>query len=60
MRRYATILLALSLGSAACLHDRGAERRDVAEMQNDGPVVSPWYGPVPNDTIYGGRTGDAR
>jgi hypothetical protein len=60
MRLYATFLLALSLGSAACLHDRGVERRDVAEMQNDGPVVSPWYGPVPNDAIYGGGPGNAR
>jgi hypothetical protein len=79
MKRYATILLALSLGFAACVHDYGRERgdggrehgdgeyrdhgrehRDVASMQNDGPVVSPWYGPVPNDAVYGGGPGNAR
>ena len=30
MKRYATILLALSLGFAACAHDHALERHEVA------------------------------
>ncbi len=60
MSHIATIMLVLSLGVAACAHDPGYGRRDVAAMQNDGPVLSPWYGPVPNDAIYGGGPGDER
>lgn len=44
------LLLALSLGFAACAHDHALTRADVAAMQNDSPAISPWSGPVPNET----------
>jgi hypothetical protein len=50
MNRFATILLALSLGFAACAHDHELTRGDLAAMQNDSPAISPWSGPVPNET----------
>jgi hypothetical protein len=50
MNRFATILLALSLGFAACAHDHALTRGDLAAMQNDSPAISPWSGPVPNET----------
>jgi hypothetical protein len=50
MKRFATILLVLSLGLAACAHDHALTRGDVAAMQNDSPAISPWSGPVPNET----------
>ena len=50
MNRFATILLTLSLGFAACAHDHALTRGDVAAMQNDSPAISPWSGPVPNET----------
>ncbi len=52
--RFATILLALSLGFAACAHDHALTRDDVAAMQNDSPAISPWSGPVPNEAIEEG------
>jgi hypothetical protein len=50
MNRFATILLSLSLGLAACAQDHALTRGDVAAMQNDSPAISPWSGPVPNET----------
>jgi hypothetical protein len=49
MNRFA-ILLALTLGLAACAHDHVFDRRDVAAMQNDSPAISPWPGLVPGET----------
>jgi len=51
MKRFAPILLALSLGFAACAHDHALSRGDLAAMQNDSPAISPWSGPVPNEVI---------
>jgi len=54
MKRFAAILLALSLGFAACAHDHALSRDEVAAMQNDSPAISPWSGPVPNEAIEQG------
>ncbi len=51
MKRFAAILLASSLGFAACAHDHALSRADVAAMQTDSPAISPWSGPVPNEAI---------
>ncbi len=51
MKRFAPILLALSLGFAACAHDHALSRGDLAAMQNDSPAISPWSGPVPNEAM---------
>jgi hypothetical protein len=51
------ILLALSLTFVACAHDHALTRGDVAAMQNDSPAISPWSGPVPNETIEQGPSG---
>jgi len=44
------ILLVLSLAFAACAHDHALTRDDLAAMQNDSPAISPWSGPVSNET----------
>ena len=41
MSRLAAVLLA---GAAACAHDRAFDRRDVGEMKNASPAISPWPG----------------
>ena len=51
LKRFGAILLASSLGFAACAHDHALSRGDVAAMQNDSPAISPWSGPVPNEVI---------
>jgi hypothetical protein len=51
MIRAGTILLFLSLVSAACAHDHALQRRDIGEMKNDSPAISPWSGPVPENAV---------
>jgi hypothetical protein len=51
MKRFAPMVVILSLGLAACAHDHVLERREVRAMQNDSPAISPWTGPLPNEAI---------
>jgi hypothetical protein len=51
MKIFVPILLALSVGFAACAHDHALSRGDLAAMQIDSPAISPWSGPVPNEII---------
>ncbi|MFL5309839.1 MAG: hypothetical protein ACJ79H_05225 [Myxococcales bacterium] len=55
MKRFAVILLTLSLGFVACAHDHALSRGDIAAMQTDSPAISPWSGPVPNEEIEEAR-----
>jgi hypothetical protein len=55
------ILLALSMVfAAACAHDHALTRADMAAMRNDSPAISPWSGPVPNETSEEARSNASR
>jgi hypothetical protein len=45
------IVAAASIGLSACAHLTGAEPPAVRAQQNDAPAISPWAGPVQNESI---------
>jgi hypothetical protein len=65
MSRFATLVMVLSLGVAACANNRAFARGSTASMQSSSPAISPWPWSLPNDPgqearLYSPGAGDAK